>query len=72
MYDHLRSRGIRTQVHYIPIHLQPHYRRRFGFAPGQFPVAEAFYEEALLLPLYPTMTGDDIARVVKALEEVLG
>lgn len=72
VYDRLRSQGIRTQVHYIPIHLQPHYQQRFGFTPGQFPVAEAFYEEELSLPLYPTMTGDDIARVVKALEEVLG
>ncbi len=72
VYDALRLQSIRAQVHYIPIHLQPYYRQRFGFAPGQFPAAEAFYEEEISLPLFPTMTADDVARVVKTLREVLG
>jgi len=71
VYDALRKRGIRAQVHYIPIHLQPYYRERLGFAPGRFPAAEAFYEEELSLPLFATMTDDDVARVATALEEVL-
>jgi dTDP-4-amino-4,6-dideoxygalactose transaminase len=71
VYDALRRKGIRAQVHYIPIHLQPYYQR-LGFAPGQFPVAEAFYDEELSLPLFATMTDDDVARVATVLEEVLG
>lgn len=71
VYDALRRQGIRAQVHYIPIHLQPYYQR-LGFALGQFPVAEAFYDEELSLPLFATMTADDVARVATVLEEVLG
>jgi UDP-4-amino-4,6-dideoxy-N-acetyl-beta-L-altrosamine transaminase len=67
-FDALRAAGIGVNVHYIPIHLQPYYRR-LGFAPGQFPVAERYYSRALTLPLYSTMTEDDQDRVVEALLE---
>jgi UDP-4-amino-4,6-dideoxy-N-acetyl-beta-L-altrosamine transaminase len=60
----LRSAGVGTQVLYIPVHLQPWYRRTFGYGPGKCPVAEAFYARALSLPLYPAMTEDDISRVI--------
>jgi UDP-4-amino-4,6-dideoxy-N-acetyl-beta-L-altrosamine transaminase len=72
VYDALQARGIRAQVHYIPIHLHPYYRERLGFAPGRFPAAEAFYEEELSLPLFATLTDEDVTRVAAALEEVLG
>lgn len=71
VYDALRAKGIRAQVHYIPIHLQPYYQERFGFGPGQFPAAEAFYEEELSLPLFATMTAEDVVRVSAALREAL-
>jgi len=60
----LRAAGVGTQVLYIPVHLQPWYRRSFGYAPGKCPVAEAFYERALSLPLYPDLTDRDVARVI--------
>ena len=69
--DELRARhGVGTQVLYIPVHLQPWYRRTYGFRPGQFPVAEAYYGRALSLPLYPAMTDGDIGRVVEAVRSI--
>ncbi|MBI2517585.1 MAG: UDP-4-amino-4,6-dideoxy-N-acetyl-beta-L-altrosamine transaminase [Opitutae bacterium] len=62
--DELREAGIGTQVLYIPVHLQPWYRRTYGYGPGKCPVAEAFYACALSLPLYPAMTDADVARVI--------
>lgn len=60
----LRERGVGTQVLYVPVHLQPWYRKTYGYGPGKCPVAEAFYSRALSLPLYPSMTDHDVARVV--------
>jgi perosamine synthetase len=62
----LRGHGVGTQVLYIPVHLQPWYRRTFGYGPGKCPVAEQYYQRALSLPLYPAMTDQDIERVVAA------
>ena len=62
----LREKGIGAQVHYIPVHLQPFYMERFGCKKGDFPVAEAYYEKALSLPMYPKMTDEDAMRVVEA------
>jgi dTDP-4-amino-4,6-dideoxygalactose transaminase len=53
-------------VHYIPIHTQPHYQR-LGFRRGDFPAAEAYYAQAISLPLFPEMTGADQDHVVAAL-----
>lgn len=69
IFDHLRSRGIGVNVHYIPVHLQPYFRR-FGFKEGDFPVAEAHYRQAVSLPLYPGLTEPEQDRVVTALREV--
>ncbi len=62
----LRAAGVGTQVHYIPVHLQPWYRRTYGYGPGKCPVAEAGYARTLSLPLYPSMSDADVARVVAA------
>lgn len=63
----LRAQGVGTQVLYIPVHLQPWYRRSYGYAPGKCPVAEAYYQRALSLPLYPLLTASDVERVTTAL-----
>ena len=68
----LKAEGIGTQVHYIPVHLQPYYQKNFGYKLGDFPVAEAYYEQALSLPLFPKMTDDDIERVILAVKKVAG
>jgi len=65
----LNQRGIGTMVHYLPVHLQPYYRDRYG--PLDLPGARKYYERALSLPLFPTMADEDIDRVVDALTDVL-
>jgi UDP-4-amino-4,6-dideoxy-N-acetyl-beta-L-altrosamine transaminase len=61
--------GIGTQVHYIPVHQQPYYKRRLG--EQQLPGAMNYYRRTLSLPLYPGMTDADVARVVDVLESSL-
>lgn len=68
--DALRQRGILVNLHYMPVHLQPYYRT-LGFTPGQFPEAEAHGQEAITLPLFPTMTDAMQDDVVHALEGIL-
>lgn len=70
VFAQLRARNIGVNVHYIPIHTQPYYRR-LGFARGQFPASERYYSRAISLPLFPALTVDEQAYVAKCLEEVL-
>jgi len=62
----LKAAGVGTQVHYIPVHLQPWYRQQYGTAPGDFPNAERYYDRTLSIPLYPAMTDADVAQVIAA------
>jgi len=70
VFEALRAAGIGVNVHYIPVHLQPHYRR-MGFAVGQFPHAEAYYAGAMSLPMFPGMDNGDVARVTSLLRSLL-
>jgi len=69
--EELRAQGIQAHVHYIPVHLQPFYRAR-GFRPGDFPVAENYYRDALTIPIYPAMSEAQQDRVASTLAQVLG
>jgi perosamine synthetase len=71
LYTHLYSKDIRVMVHYIPVHLLSYYRNRFGYKPGDYPVVERYYEEALTLPLYPQMSDDDLHRVVSVIKNFI-
>jgi perosamine synthetase len=62
----LRAEGIGANVHYAPVYLHSYYRQR-GYAAGTAPIAEAASRQLLTLPLFPAMTGDDVARVAAAL-----
>lgn len=66
VFDELRNAGIGVNVHYIPVHTQPYYRR-LGFRPGDFPEAERYYQEAISLPMYPHLTAEQQDKVVAAL-----
>ena len=66
----LQERGIGTQVHYFPVHLQPYYRRRYGEL--RLPGAEAYYRRVLSLPLFPGMRDTDPDLVVGELARALG
>ena len=70
VFESLRAHQIGVQVHYIPVHTQPYYRQ-LGFAPGDFPVAEAYYAQAISLPLYADLTDAEQDRVVRVLADAL-
>lgn len=67
LFERLRGAGLHLQVHYIPVHLQPYYRRKFGYSAGDFPVAEEFYRREISLPLYPDLTTADLEYICGAL-----
>jgi perosamine synthetase len=67
----LRAEGIGVNVHYIPVHLHPFYRERFGTRPGLCPVAEEAYERLLSLPVFPKMNNADVEDVILAVRKVL-
>jgi perosamine synthetase len=66
----LREKGVGTQVLYIPVYLQPWYRRSYGYAPGKCPKAEEFYSRALSLPLFPAMNDADVQKVIDAVSKL--
>lgn len=68
--ERLRSDGILVNVHYIPVHLQPYYRR-LGFKPGDFPEAERYYAGAITLPMYPALSADEQTYVIDKVKAAL-
>jgi UDP-4-amino-4,6-dideoxy-N-acetyl-beta-L-altrosamine transaminase len=70
IYQQLQNKGIGVNVHYIPIHLQPFYQQ-LGFKLGDFPLSEHFYQNALTLPLFPSLTDAEQTKVIDVLHEVL-
>lgn len=67
----LKGDGIGTSVHFIPLHLHPYYRRTYGYAPGDLPVAERQYEREISLPIYPDLLDEDVDRVAMSLNRAL-
>ena len=67
----LKKKGIQTQVHYIPVHLQPYFRRSFGTKEGDCPNAEQYYQKCLSIPLYPAMTDLDIKKVTHEIKNII-
>jgi UDP-4-amino-4,6-dideoxy-N-acetyl-beta-L-altrosamine transaminase len=70
VFDYMRSRGVGVNVHYKPVYLQPYYQR-LGFSKGLCPVAEAYYDSALSLPIYPFLSASDQAAVVDELQKAI-
>jgi len=70
VFESLRRQGIGVNVHYIPVHTQPYYRR-LGFRAGQFPEAEGYYARTISLPLHPGLAEAQQDRVVAALRQAL-
>lgn len=62
----LSEKGIGASVHFIPLHLHPFYRDRYGFEAGDFPIAEAVFAGCISLPLYPDLTDSEVVRVCDA------
>jgi UDP-4-amino-4,6-dideoxy-N-acetyl-beta-L-altrosamine transaminase len=66
----LRERKIGTQVHYIPVHQQPYYKKNFGYEAGNYPRAEKFYQQILSIPLFPAMVKEEVDYVIEAIREL--
>jgi UDP-4-amino-4,6-dideoxy-N-acetyl-beta-L-altrosamine transaminase len=71
VFEAMREAGIGVNVHYIPVHTQPFYKK-MGFKEGDYPNAEKFYQEAISLPIYPTLNEDQQDKVVEILAKELG
>ena len=71
VFDFLRSKGIGVNVHYIPVHTQPYYQQKLGFQKGDFPVAEAYYRQAISLPMYAELSQEQQQQVIRVLAEAL-
>jgi dTDP-4-amino-4,6-dideoxygalactose transaminase len=69
--EELKGKGVLTQVHYTPVYTQPYYQKEFGYKGGNFPRTEAYYEQCLSIPLYPTMTDVEIQTVINAIKDVV-
>lgn len=71
LINHLKQAGIGTSVHFIPLHLHPYYRDRYGYRSGDFPHAEDAYTRCISLPIYPDMSEADVERVVISVKQLL-
>ncbi len=66
-FEKMKEKNIFLQVHYIPVHLQPYYRKRFGFKEGDFPEAESFYKREISLPIYPGLKVEDLNYITESI-----
>ena len=69
--EYLREHGINPTTHYMPVPLQPYYRERYGYKPGDFPESEKYYAQEISLPLYPLMENADVKRVTDCIKEFI-
>jgi dTDP-4-amino-4,6-dideoxygalactose transaminase len=69
--EELKERNIGTSVHFIPVHLHPYYRDKYGWQPDDFPVALREYQRLISIPLYPRLTDSDVEDVVAAVRDVV-
>jgi UDP-4-amino-4,6-dideoxy-N-acetyl-beta-L-altrosamine transaminase len=70
LFDQLRTQGIGVNLHYIPVHTQPYYQE-LGFKHGDFPESELYYQEAISLPIFPTLNKSQQEHVVSTLQRLL-
>jgi dTDP-4-amino-4,6-dideoxygalactose transaminase len=67
---HLTALNIGISVHFIPLHIQPYYRQRYGYKPDDFPNAFSSYERLISLPIYPRMTDADVEYVIECVRHI--
>jgi UDP-4-amino-4,6-dideoxy-N-acetyl-beta-L-altrosamine transaminase len=70
VFEALRAKNIMVNLHYIPVHTQPHYQK-MGFKPGDFPEAEQYYREAISIPMHVNLTAAEQLFVVNTLREAI-
>ncbi len=70
VFEALRDKGIGVNLHYIPVHTHPYYKK-MGFSYGDFPESERYYREAISLPMFHAMTEEQQNTVVQVLTFIL-
>jgi perosamine synthetase len=70
IFSALRAENIGVNVHYIPVHLHPYYRERFGYKGGEYPEAEGAYQQLISLPMFHGMSDRDVEDVIAAVRKV--
>ena len=68
LYNYLRTKNIYTQIHYIPLHLMPYYRK-LGWSENDFPLAEKYYRNCISLPMFPTLSKTDLTYIIQSINE---
>lgn len=71
LFSDLRARGIGSNIHYIPVHLHPYYKRHFGTRTGLCPNAESAYRRIISLPMFPRLTAAEVQRVIETIHEAI-
>ncbi|TFH29360.1 MAG: GNAT family N-acetyltransferase, partial [Deltaproteobacteria bacterium] len=69
--ERMAKMGIGTSVHFIPLHLHPYWKERYGFSPEDFPASLDLFRRCVSLPIYPLMSDEDVDRVIEADREIL-
>ena len=72
VFQALRAENLEVNVHYIPVHLHPYYQQRFGYREGDYPNAEGAYHSLITLPLFHSMSDQDVEDVIEAVWRVFG
>ncbi|MCL5011097.1 MAG: UDP-4-amino-4,6-dideoxy-N-acetyl-beta-L-altrosamine transaminase [Patescibacteria group bacterium] len=71
IFEKLAEKGIKCQVHYVPVHYMPFYQKTFGYKKGDFPIAEKYYDQAITLPLFPKLTDEEVEYVIETVKEII-
>jgi len=69
--DALKAAGIGSSVHWMPLHLHPYYRQTYGFRAEDFPVSNRLFWELISLPIYPSMTDEEVGEVCAVLSDII-
>jgi dTDP-4-amino-4,6-dideoxygalactose transaminase len=67
LYRYLNEHNIFPQIHYVPVHLMPYYKQ-FGWKEGDFPYSEDYYKHCISLPMFPTLTDEELQYVVETID----
>jgi len=65
LFEKMKQKGFGLQVHYIPVHTQPFYKKNYNFKLGDYPLAENFYYRAVSVPLYPSLSDEEVEKLAE-------
>jgi len=71
IFKQLGEKGIKCQVHYVPVHFMSFYKNNFGYKKGDFPITEQYYNRTITLPLFPKLTNEEVEYVIASVKEII-